>query len=125
MEKFFQFLEEIQQRPKHIRERILYITTGVLFTLLFFFWLSVFPESLKHESGKQKEAKVTDTPVAILGKLWMDTKNSMGTVKTNLLPATQFIRSGRAPGDEQYVPPRQIPLPENTSTEAVLSGNGE
>jgi hypothetical protein len=46
MEGFFRFIEELQAKPPHVRQRYALLATGISGTLIFLLWLSLFPAKL-------------------------------------------------------------------------------
>ncbi len=46
MERFFRFIEELQAKPPHVRQRYALLATGISGTLIFLLWLSLFPAKL-------------------------------------------------------------------------------
>ncbi len=60
LDKFFNFLEKIRQRPEHERIRIAYAVTAVSFVLIFFVWIFSLKETIKSASDKGNKNDVSD-----------------------------------------------------------------
>jgi hypothetical protein len=92
MDKFFEKIEALQQKPVHVRQRILYITTGILCALVFLFWLSIFPSTISRVEGRLAGTASSVSPFASLMAPLREAGKSLSSIGETMKTETLYIK---------------------------------
>ncbi len=78
MDKLFEQIESLRKKPAHVRRRVLYISTGILSSLVFFVWLSILPSTLdKVENRAPRTASAASPFASLMGTITEGGKSIM------------------------------------------------
>lgn len=93
MDSLFEMIERLQKQPAHIRRRVLYVTTASLSSLIFFFWLSLFPSTLERIQNRSNSASNVATPFAALLGTLKETKEGLSGMSDSVGSELKYFRS--------------------------------
>lgn len=94
MDNIFEKIRALQQKPVHVRQRILYIVTGTLSTLVFLFWLSIFPSTISEVKDKSSAtASSSISPFASLMAPLREAGKSISSAGKMIGSEVKYMRS--------------------------------
>jgi hypothetical protein len=93
MDAFFEKISALQKKPVHVRRQILFVTTGVLCALVFFFWLSILPVTISRVEARISGATTSNvSPFSSLAGVFHEAENSLSFVGKMVESQARYVR---------------------------------